>query len=938
MTNILQVFLQGLILMTMSGVFLKALARNEDCPKNFSENYLSSNQKLNDLGFKYNFNKIAQDMISEIEVSPGSSDAKCLSDLYENEMAKTGQAVGEAYLKSSCQASCKANIEIQKKQLDQLDLEYRKDLKAVSSSKSPAPEKCDSGSGPLEALKEAKNSLCCGNKSENGTGSVRGIYPDITYQGCLAKTNPTNKDAASIASGGQCLANVLKEGITAVWNNLTSILTIPAELWAAKAQIWQLITNSDARAEFAKKMMSLIGKFVTDRVESVNSCLNPYEKTQFICKLSGQILGELVTPGSILKLFKMLKNVNKAGGLIEGALSESVKGKAILVNIEKAKAKSAESVKRIGDSDKAAKKASSGDGAEVQSQLKKMSAKENAFDREFKNIITKHTDPKSKAKPETSKTGSVSGESPSRVSNFKSERSQKSFAKIMSNQKNQGKTLPQVVRENASLSDAQRIGAIKSDFPNLSDKQVKSIVKVVHRVGSERAGASIYKYTDREIAAKMKQLKELGVGSEDRRALLSLGYAGEVGDEGSALFKSLLEKDYKPDSMNQPTSTAGTGSQAKSTSVNKTLSEKLADAKSEFEGSSRDPKKRAALRKEISLMEKDLNNNEISEFQKKDTEKFGDLIGRLDREKPTKIGDSTFVQKTISVPQTEIAITDKDLLHINKKEMQRATAGGSDFSNLLKKESSSLSIAENAKVEANKIAKLSIDAAKKMPEIHQKELQLQQMKNQLGPRSAFDPKVMKLQSEIDILKYAASPLSEYELSRFSALDEIPKNVMELSTQEKNLISDLKKIESQKKWVSGSDLERFKYIKKIEARPLENRKAAISKLARDAEELNVGKTSYSHSHYTVQEGVRKFSNEMGANFRKYDAPLERLFRSSPRDISHASSELTQDYKVAESFYRDYAKKSDNGPGVKFMLERVKIYFESFENGRWISSHQ
>lgn len=915
----------------------KAIARDKDCPESFSENYLSSNQKLSGYGLKYNFSKIAQDMISEVEVNPGSLEAKCLSDLYENEMEKTGQTAGEAYLKSTCQDSCKANIRNQKEKLDKLDNDFKKQIASVNFNTLSAPEKCISVIGPVETLKEAKNSLCCGNKSESGTGSVRGIYPEITYQVCLEKTNPTNKEAAGVGSAGQCLANVIKEGMTAVWNNLTSILTIPSELWAAKSQIWQLMTNSDARAEFAKKMMSLIGKFVTDRVDSVKSCLNPYEKTQFICKLSGQILGELVTPGSILKLFKILKNVSQAGGLIESALSETVKGKAILGNIEKAKAKSAESLKKIGNKDVAANKAELGDSTEARKQLKKMSAKENAFNREFKNVLAKHTDPKSKAKPESLIT-SVSGESPSRVGKFKSERSQKSFSEIMSNQKNQGKTLSQVVRENASLSDAQRIGAIKSDFPNLSDKQVNSIVKVVHRVGSERAGAGIYKYTDREVAAKMKQLKELGVGAEDRRALLSLGYAGEVSNEGSALFKSLLEGNYKPDSMNQHTLPTEIGSQTKPSLINKTPSEKLADAKIEFEGSSRDPEKRAALRKEISQMEKDLHNNEISEFQKKDSEKFGDLLGRLDREKPTKIGDSTFAQKTISVPQTEIAITDKDLLHLNKKEMQRATAEGSDFSNLLKKDRSSLSIAENAEVEANKIAKLSVDAAKKMPEIHQKEIQLQQMKNQLGPRSAVDRKVMKLQSEIDSLKYTASPLSEYELSRFFALDEIPKNIMELSTQEKNLINDLKKIESQKKWISDSDLERFNYIKKIEARPLENRKAAVSNLARDAEELNVGKTSYSHSHYTVQEGVGKFSKEMGTNFRKYDAPLERLFRSSPRDISHASSELTQDYKVAESFYRDYAKKSDNGPGVKFMLERVKIYFESFENGRWISSHQ
>jgi hypothetical protein len=42
----------------------------------------------------------------------------------------------------------------------------------------------------------------------------------------------------------------------------------------------------------------------------------------------------------------------------------------------------------------------------------------------------------------------------------------------------------------------------------------------------------------------MKKLKELGVESDDRRAILSLGYAGEI-ETDPAYFKSFLDKELK---------------------------------------------------------------------------------------------------------------------------------------------------------------------------------------------------------------------------------------------------------------------------------------------------------------------------------------------------------------------------------------------------------
>ena len=180
MNRILKFLFQVLFLILFSGITKYAIAGNADCLEVLSDDYFENNQKLNSCGIKYNFDKIAQDMITATEVNPSSLEVKCLSDLYENEMEKAGQVAGETYSKSACQASCKAIIRNQKEKLGKLDIDLKKQLASVSSKTPSAPEKCSFGNGPVVALKEAKNSLCCGNKSESGTGAVRGIYPEIT--------------------------------------------------------------------------------------------------------------------------------------------------------------------------------------------------------------------------------------------------------------------------------------------------------------------------------------------------------------------------------------------------------------------------------------------------------------------------------------------------------------------------------------------------------------------------------------------------------------------------------------------------------------------------------------------------------------------------------------------------------------------------------------
>ncbi len=326
-------------------------------------------------------------------------------------------------------------------------------------------------------LSQTKEQLCCGNSHESGTGAVRGLYPQIDHKTCLEKISPAKNQTSVEKQTASCAADVIQEALTAVWNNLQGMVNLPEELWAARSQIWQLMTNAEARAEFSKRLSLAVKKFVDDRVDSVGSCLNEQEKNQVYCKISGQVVGEFATPLGIIKLLNVVKNSAKAGELISETLNKTPKGQELLAGLESAQKKSRDAVQNIGGAGRVA-----------------------------------------------------------------SERTQSAVDRLMKQSKYSGQTLKQVVHKNALLKDAVRAAELKKDFPQLSNQQIEGIVKEVHSIGSQRSGAGVYNYTDAEILEKMKKLKELGVASEDRRAILSLGYAGELKTD-PANFKSFLDKE-----------------------------------------------------------------------------------------------------------------------------------------------------------------------------------------------------------------------------------------------------------------------------------------------------------------------------------------------------------------------------------------------------------
>lgn len=94
------------------------------------------------------------------------------------------------------------------------------------------------------------------------------------------------------------------------------------------------------------------------------------------------------------------------------------------------------------------------------------------------------------------------------------------------------------VAQNARLSDAARKQKIRENFPNLNREVidpktgkkinlVDAVVDDVHAIGRAEGGR-VGAYTPEQIRAKLKRLKELGVGQEDREVLIRMGYAGDL--------------------------------------------------------------------------------------------------------------------------------------------------------------------------------------------------------------------------------------------------------------------------------------------------------------------------------------------------------------------------------------------------------------------------
>jgi transcriptional regulator CtsR len=250
--------------------------------------------------------------------------------------------------------------------LKNLQTELRNDLKIIADKLSDNdddirnctqnPNSKKSAAAHLaKTAEEAKENLCCGKKNEPDSGAVYAVYPDISHAECVEKT--VDRGSLGIKGILACTANMAKRMILGIWEGIKAMgsgvasgfqfgakfISSPfetmkasaAEAMGAYSAVKELVTNDDARDQFMMNMASSVDGFLTSRGNVFNQCLNDYEKSQYICEVTGDILGGLADLGGVLKAIKLFRN-GKAAGEIAALLNKSKSGAAVLKKMKKA--------------------------------------------------------------------------------------------------------------------------------------------------------------------------------------------------------------------------------------------------------------------------------------------------------------------------------------------------------------------------------------------------------------------------------------------------------------------------------------------------------------------------------------------------------------------------------------------------------------------------
>lgn len=385
------------------------------CDENFKQKYVNGKVGGVTADKLYNFKKMRDELITEIESSANAERMTCLTKFYESTMSEAGQYWGKRVNEESCGSGCKQEFEKSKAYLTSLDKEFKTTIaKRIQATKS-VEKTCEVRTPAAQSLEDIRTQICCGKSTESSTGAVRGLYPEINYQTCLGKITPTKQIANSVDGALDCVANMAKTAIKTIFTNIKSIFTLPFELFEARDQIWQVMTNMDAMTAFVNKVINGVKKYVSDRVASVNSCLNNYEQGLFFCHMGGEIIGTFATPGAIAKVFKFAKAGLGAGsGILTDMLSQSDKGKKVLDGLAKAAKKTEEGIDKVKDAKNMTKEAVASafsKSAKAMADMARFAIKENPFTKAFNEAVEKFSG-KSKATASASREVAIVGESP----------------------------------------------------------------------------------------------------------------------------------------------------------------------------------------------------------------------------------------------------------------------------------------------------------------------------------------------------------------------------------------------------------------------------------------------------------------------------------------------------------------------------------------------
>jgi hypothetical protein len=300
----------------------------------------------------YKFTEMRAQLLRSID---NSQNTQCYADFYRQAIGEVGDYWGERLAQSGCEVdnrgritgSCPDAGEARRSVefVGNLDRELKTRIRARLAESQQAREAAAAAADrddcearpttPARSAQEIKDALCCGTASGGG-GVIRAVERGINYQSCIGKTRPTSQSFLSGSGLASCVGNAVKAALQQLWDNITAIFSLPGELWAARSQIWALITQPQARAQFARMLMQQFRSFFTDRVEAFK-CYNDYEKAQYVCRMGGQLIATFATPSTIGSFLRLAKQPAAAAlRAMSAMLSRSPGGGRIMAGIERA--------------------------------------------------------------------------------------------------------------------------------------------------------------------------------------------------------------------------------------------------------------------------------------------------------------------------------------------------------------------------------------------------------------------------------------------------------------------------------------------------------------------------------------------------------------------------------------------------------------------------
>lgn len=322
----------------------------------------------------YKFTEIRRELLASLE---NSQNTQCYADFYKQAIGEVGDYWGERLAQSGCEVdrngritgSCPDAGEARRSVefVGNLDRELKrsiaKRLADADKAKTAAAtagdrDECEAKRSPAQILRETQDALCCGNAS--GGGVVRAVERGINYQTCLGKIRPTGQNFLSGSGLASCVGNAVKAALQQLWDNITAVFSLPGELWAARSQIWALITQPEARAQFARVLMQQMKSFFTDKVEAFK-CYNDYEKAQYVCRMGGQLIATFATPSTIGSFLRLATQPAAAAmRAMSAMLSRSPGGGQIMAGIERANTAARTAAAAVGRAGRAVDDASGG--------------------------------------------------------------------------------------------------------------------------------------------------------------------------------------------------------------------------------------------------------------------------------------------------------------------------------------------------------------------------------------------------------------------------------------------------------------------------------------------------------------------------------------------------------------------------------------------------